>query len=101
MRKDLKKVSLKKALKLYGGVNIEIHNNYNYRSGFFEKNGQLYYFSTSDIRYSTPISLNNVLIRIAKDRNDYTGGANTYPFKSFLEENGLTLSIPQCKCDFN
>lgn len=64
----MKKVSLKKALELYGGVNIEIHNGYNYRSGFFEKNGQLYYFSTSDIRYSNQDSLNNILIRTARDR---------------------------------
>lgn len=97
----MRKVSLKKALELYGGVNIEIHNGYNYRSGFFEKGGRLYYFSTCDIRYSSQDSLNNVLIRTAKDRKDFTGGSNTYPFKSFLEENGLTLSIPRCKRDFN
>lgn len=96
----MKKISLKKALELYGGVNIEVHNGYNYRSGFFEKNGQLYYFSTCDIRYNSQ-DINNILIRTAKDRKDFIGGPNTYPFKSFLEENRLTLSIPRCKRDFN
>lgn len=94
----MRQVSLSRALKLYGATNIEIHKGYNYRSGFFEKGGQLYYFATKDFRCG---NIDNLLIRTAKDRKDYIGGTNTFPFKYFLECNDLTIKITKLKCDFN
>lgn len=94
----MRKISLKKALELFGGKNIEVHKGYQYRYGFFDKDNQCYYFNTNvngfGIRCGT-------LIRTARDRKDYTGGANTYPLESFLEERGYKLDVPACNCDFN
>jgi hypothetical protein len=93
-----KKITLKKALALFGGTDIEILRGYNYRSGFFNKDGQLYYFSTWDMRGG---DMNNLLIRTAAHRKDWTGGSNTYPMKRFLEERSLKIEIPFARCDFN
>lgn len=93
----MRKISLKKALELYGATNIEVHRNYRYRSGFFEKNGQLYYFSVN----INGEPFNNMLVRTAKDRKDYSGGDNTYPMESFLSDYGYVLDIPPSNCDFN
>jgi len=42
--------------------------------GFFElKNGKIFYFSLSDLRWDKTF-----LIRTAKDFKDYTGGSNQY-----------------------
>lgn len=65
--------SLTSALKRIGAENIEIRNNYHYKSGFFDYKGQLYYVSTSDDRlYSSGMGI----VRTASDRKDYTGGQN-------------------------
>ena len=32
----MRKISLKKALELFGGKNIEVHKGYRYRYGFFD-----------------------------------------------------------------
>lgn len=44
-----------------------------YISGFFTKDKQIYYFSISDVRY---FGVSKLLIRTAKDYNDFTGGRN-------------------------
>jgi len=44
-----------------------------YISGFFTKDKQVYYFSISDVRY---FGVSKLLIRTAKDYNDFTGGRN-------------------------
>lgn len=94
----MKKISLKKALELFGAEDIEIHRHYLYRSGFFNKEGQLYYFSV----YCNGELFNcDVLIRTAKNRKDYTGGTNTYPLTSFLRSKGFYLVIPLPKKAFN
>lgn len=50
-----------------------------YVSGFFELNGQLFYFSISDVRmYTDSGHWGSVLIRTAKDVKDFSGGTNTY-----------------------
>lgn len=94
-----KKISLRSALRLFGAQNIEFtKGTYNYRSGFFDKGGQLYYFSTTDIRGGTP----DVMIRTAKHRRDYTGGTNdNCSFPRFLRENGFELNINRTKQDYN
>ena len=94
----MKTINLKDALKLFGATNIEISKGtFNFRSGFFDKEGQLYYFRTSDLRYGEL----TVLIRTAKHRKDYRGGTNTFPLQSFLEDNGFKLEIPRVEQDYN
>lgn len=44
-----------------------------YISGFFTKDKQAYYFSISDVRF---FGVSKLLIRTAKDYNDFTGGRN-------------------------
>jgi hypothetical protein len=47
-----------------------------YVSGFFEtKNGNLYYFSISDVRY---FDFGEMLYRTAEHLKDFTGGSNQY-----------------------
>lgn len=44
-----------------------------YISGFFTKDKQAYYFSIPDVRH---FGVSKLLIRTAKDYNDFTGGRN-------------------------
>lgn len=94
-----KKISLKSALRMFGATNIEFtKGTYNYRSGFFDKGEQLYYFVTSDIRWGAP----EVTIRTAAHRKDYTGGTNdNTTFMKFLSDSGFDLSINRTKQDYN
>jgi len=64
-----------KFLTEYGATDIQIGkpNHFN-MSGFFTVNGQAWYFSISDIRWSK----DKMLIRTAKSYKDYTGGMNQY-----------------------
>lgn len=97
----MKKVGLRKGLSLLGFSNIKVNMNYNYRSGFMEKDGQTYYFSTFDLRGTPPSNKNFLMIRTAKDRNDYAGGTNRYFAVEQLASMGYELSVPFCRCDFN
>jgi hypothetical protein len=97
----MKKVSLKKGLELLGFSKVEVNRGYNYRSGFMEKEGQTYYFSTFDLRDTSQSNSNFLMIRTAKDRKDYTGGRNTYYAVDKLAEMGYVLNVPFAKCDFN
>ena len=56
-------------------------------NGFFKlNNGKIYYFSISDLR----LSKDKMLIRIAKDFKDYTGGSNNFiALNKNFEENLL------------
>lgn len=93
----MRKISLMKALELFGGKEIEIHRGYRYRYGFFDKDNQCYYFNVN----VNGFGFGEALIRTAKDRKDYTGGTNTYVLDSFLAERGYVLNVPTCNCDFN
>lgn len=97
----MKKVSLKRGLELLGFTNIEVHKNYNYRSGFMDKDGQTWYFLTSDLRFCKPANVTFLMCRTAKDRKDYTGGQNQYFAVPRLAEMGYVLKIPRIKCDYN
>lgn len=97
----MKKISLKKGLELLGFSNITIKKGYNYRSGFAEFNGQLYYFSTTDLRFSKPTMHVFLLVRKAKNRQDFTGDANEYWVVSALAKKGYVIDIPLLKSDFN
>ena len=88
----MKKVSLKKAIEILGGTNIELHRGYYYCYGFYEKDGQLYYISTSDIRTCPLNSSASIMYRTAKDRKDYTGGVNTWDFYDRLAKKGYEVS---------
>ena len=50
-----------------------------YISGFIKNEDNKYvYFSISDVRYFRNDWYNNILVRTAKDENDYTGGSNNF-----------------------
>lgn len=67
---------LSKILKEKGCTNIELNYGFYYFSGFFTSpSGQAYYLSCSDVRH---FGYNQLLIRTAKDYNDFTGGSNQY-----------------------
>ena len=70
------KKEFKEFLTEKGVSNIEIGKpNHFDMSGFFtSKNGQIYYFSISDLRWSK----DDMLIRTAKGHQDYMGGSNQY-----------------------
>ena len=97
----MKKVSLKKGLELVGFSNISINKGYNYRSGFAEFNGQLYYFSTTDLRFSKPTMNVFLLVRKDKDRQDFKGDANEYWVVRKLEQLGYRFAINRSRGDFN
>lgn len=97
----MKQISLKKGLEKLGYTNITVSRGFNYRSGFMEKDGQLYYFSTSDIRFDKPTNSMFVLTRTAEHRRDFTGGVNTYHVVNDLAKLGYVLNIPRLNCDYN
>lgn len=96
----MRTVNLMGALKLLGYELIQKSKGYNYRSGFMRKDGQLYYYSYSDLRDSNP----TLMIRTADETkldkkgkyNDYTGGSNTYP-----RLYGIKIYEPRGKGDYN
>ena len=98
----MKKVSLKQGLKALGYEVVQYNNNYNSRYGFMRKDGQLYYFSYSDLRNPTPTLLVRTADESKKDKkgkyNDFTGGRNTYPS---LEGIGLYIVEERKKWDYN
>jgi hypothetical protein len=65
-----------KYLKSLGVVEVKIGSpNHFDMSGFFKReDGQWFYFSISDIRWSK----DDMLLRTAKHEKDYTGGANYF-----------------------
>ena len=57
---------------------IKYNVNHYFISGFIKRNGKYAYFSTADVRHFTDEWYNNILIRTAKDLEDYTGGSNNF-----------------------
>lgn len=67
-------------LKELGCTDFEMNYGFYYFSGFVRfSNGQLYYFSCSDVRH---FGYNQLMIRTAKDNRDFTGGSNNHIDKS-------------------
>ena len=95
----MKTIGIKKALQLYGATDIEIYNGYRYRSGFYMKDGQLYYFA-KDVAVDGYKTF-PCLTRTAANRKDYHGGTNQYVLESWLEDHGYKLEIKPCRCDYN
>lgn len=102
MKKEMKKVSLRQALKALGYEVVQYHNGYNYRSGFMRKDGQLYYFSYEDLRDENPCLLVRTADESKKDKkgkyNDWRGGINTYPN---LEKMELHIVEERKRWDYN
>lgn len=87
-------LSLKNQFKKLGATNIVAEMHYKYLSGFFTVNEQVYYFSTSDFdNYS------KLLIRTAKDYQDFTGGSNNFVaikngmYKTIARKFNLTINV--------
>ncbi|MGZ2609429.1 hypothetical protein [uncultured Bacteroides sp.] len=79
------KSEFNKLLKKIGCTDLECHNGHFYIYGFFNAaNGQLWYFSLSDVR--DIFHGGSLLIRTAEHRKDYYGGTNRYADMSSLEE---------------
>ena len=62
-------------LKKIGGTDYEQRNGHYYVYGFFKVGEQPFYISISDVRHFT---IEDILIRTAKDYKDFTGGSNHY-----------------------
>jgi len=74
-----------KELLSIGATNIQIGKGHFYISGFFTVNGQVWYFSVSDVRgmnYHLDCGHENLssqlMYRTAKHYKDYSGGINQY-----------------------
>jgi hypothetical protein len=88
----MKQVSLKKAIELFGGQNIELKAAYHYQYGFFEKDGQLYYINSGDDRMRKSDGQLDVMYRTAEHRKDWTGGTNRWDFLNRLNERGYKVT---------
>lgn len=70
------KAWLKKVVTSMGGTNLMLSRGFYFYFGFFTaKNGQVYYFSISDIRHFND---GKMLIRTATHYGDFSGGQNQY-----------------------
>lgn len=85
-RKEKKRIS--KVLTEMGCTNIDMHYGFYYFSGFFtSKSGQVYYFSSSDVRH---FGYDKLLYRTARDYKDFTGGSNCYVSTNKLSDMRLS-----------
>lgn len=66
-----------KELKSVGATDIVFSRGHFYVSGFCTINGQIWYFSLSDVRGSE-YYLPNLMYRTAKHYKDFTGGSNQW-----------------------
>lgn len=83
---------LKRMLK-GSGMELFLHNNHYFLSGFLfdDLENKWFYFSTSDVRYFPNEWHNSVLVRTAKNANDYSGGVNNFCKFSELVETAVYL----------
>jgi hypothetical protein len=93
----MKQVSLKKAIELFGGTNIELHSCYCYQMGFFEKDGQLFYIDSGDVRMRKSDGQLNVMYRTAEHRADWLGGRNQWDFLKVLNNKGYKVTTCRYK----
>ncbi len=57
---------------------VKFNRGHYYISGFIKRNNKYIYFSTDDVRYHKNGWAENILIRTAKNEQDYTGGTNHF-----------------------
>jgi len=71
-----------KELQIAGATNIVFNRGHFFISGFCTINGQVWYFSLSDVRgmnyHLNQSCMGKLLYRTAKDYKDYTGGQNRF-----------------------
>ena len=72
------KKEFKKEMTRVGATEIVFHVGHFDVSGFFNKDGQLYYFSVGDIRGSHYSGKTNLMYRTAQHLKDWTGGSNQW-----------------------
>ena len=87
----MKSISLKKAIRIFGGTDIELHKGYHYQYGFFEKDGQLYYINSGDDRMRRQDGQLDVYFRRAAHRQDWTGAVNLFGFVDALNRIGYRI----------
>ena len=94
----MKSISLKKAIQLFGGTEIELHKGYHEQYGFFNKEGKLYYINSGDDRMRRSDRQLNIMHRTAENRKDYCGGVNEWDFVPTLNRMGYRVDkIPATK----
>lgn len=85
----LEKRRITKYLTLAGCTSIKMDYGFHYFMGWFNApNGQLYYFSCSDVRH---FGYSKLLYRTAKDYHDFSGGINQYVGVSARELKNINL----------
>lgn len=72
---------------------LDFNRGHFYLSGFMQhiESGKIIYFSISDTRYSQDEWYNRILIRVAKDTRDFSGGMNNYTSFEEINENMIKL----------
>jgi hypothetical protein len=93
----MKAISLRKAIEIFGGTNIELKSGYHYSYGFFEKNNQLYYINSGDDRMRKSDGQLDVMYRTAQHRKDWTGGTNQWDFLRQLNNAGYKVMTCRVK----
>lgn len=96
----MESVSLRTAIIVFGGTDIELHRGYHYQYGFFVKGGQLYYINSCDDRRRREDGQLNVYYRTAKHRSDWHGGENLWGFIKAVNDKGCFVDkAPRPICD--
>ncbi len=99
MGNNMKSVSLRTAIKVFGGTDIELHRGHHYQYGFFVKGGQLYYINSGDDRLRRSDGQLNAYHRTAKHRSDWTGGENLWGFVKEVNDKGCFVDkAPRSVC---
>ena len=93
----MKSISLRKAIEVFGGTEIELKTGYHYQYGFFNKDGQLYYINSGDDRMRKSDGQLDVMYRTAQHRKDWTGGTNQWNFLKILNEKGFKVMTCRVK----
>ena len=75
---------LKKLCESYGWELIKPHKGHYELSAFIKKKEEYVYLSISDVRFFPNEWHDHILVRTAKNENDYHGGRNHYSTISYL-----------------
>lgn len=84
-------ITLRTAIRKFGGTDIELHRGWHYEYGFFVKGGQLYYINSGDDRMRRHDGQLNVYHRTAQHRKDWHGGENLRGFVPALNRLGYRV----------
>lgn len=72
---------------------LDFNKGHFYFSGFMQhiESGKIICFSISDVRYSQDEWYNHILIRVARDTRDFSGGTNNYTSFEKINEDMIRL----------